>query len=185
MVSQHFAAFLRAVNLGGRTSVAMSDLRSVAESCGFLNGRTLLQSGNLVFSAESGDHKALETTLTRIANEKIRPGIEFFVRTQEELENLVAANPFQEEAESDPSHLVVLFLREAPLPNDVSEVQTRVHGPERIAVGEKHLYVTYPDGIGESTLPKVPGWKALGGSGTGRNWNTVLKVVKALQELPE
>lgn len=40
----------------------------------------------------------------------------------------------------------------------------------------KHAYITYPAGIGRSKLTTARIEDALGSRGTGRNWNTVLKL---------
>jgi uncharacterized protein (DUF1697 family) len=45
-------ALLRGVNVGGNKQVGMSDLRKWMEALGFNGAQTLLQSGNIVFSAE-------------------------------------------------------------------------------------------------------------------------------------
>jgi uncharacterized protein (DUF1697 family) len=40
----------------------------------------------------------------------------------------------------------------------------------------RHLSIVYPDGVGRSRLTNALSESALGGPGTGRNWNTVVKV---------
>jgi len=43
-------------------------------------------------------------------------------------------------------------------------------------VAEKHAYIFYPEGIGRSRLTTAFIETKLATRGTGRNWNTVLKL---------
>jgi uncharacterized protein (DUF1697 family) len=88
---------------------------------------------------------------------------------------VVAGNPFPDEAERDPGHLVVMFLKTAPRAKAVQALQAAIEGPESVRAAGKHLYVAYPAGIGRSKLTNTLIEKKLGVRGTGRNWNTVLK----------
>ena len=44
-----------------------------------------------------------------------------------------------------------------------------------------HAYIVYPNGIGRSRLTNTLIERTLGTRGTGRNWNTVLKLGGLLQ----
>jgi uncharacterized protein (DUF1697 family) len=168
-------ALLRAVNVGGRGSLAMADLRKLAESLGFTNVRTLLQSGNLVFEAAAQKTPALESALEAALKQH---GIEtdFMVRRADELEAIVAANPFPSEAKADPGHLVVMFQKDAPGAKAVAALQAAVKGREIIRHKGRELYIVYPDGIGRSKLTNKFIESRLDTRGTGRNWNTVMKL---------
>lgn len=167
-------ALLRAVNVGGR-SLAMADLRAVAEGLGFANVKTLLQSGNLVFDCESKKSAALESALEAALKKR---GIEtdFMVRRADELAAVIAANPFPKEANSDPGHLVVMFLKDAPGVKAVAALSAAVKGREVIRHQGRELYIVYPDGIGRSKLTNKFIESRLDTRGTGRNWNTVMKL---------
>ena len=75
----------------------------------------------------------------------------------------------------DSKHLVVLFLKNAPTPKDVAALQAEISGPEIVKAKGKQAYIFYPDGIGRSKLTNAMIEKRIG-RGTGRNWNTVLKL---------
>src|SRR5688572_3602759 len=98
-------ALLRAVNVGGRTSLAMAELRKVAEGLGYGPVKTLLQSGNLVFDAK-GKADALERALEAALQRQLGIATDFMVRGAREWDAIIAANPFPDEAKSDPGHLV-------------------------------------------------------------------------------
>ncbi len=170
-------ALLRAVNVAGRNRVGMVDLRAMLDDLGFTDVRSLLQSGNLVFSAQRPNTTArIESLLEHAARKRLGVDAEFLVRTAAELRAVIAANPFPQEAETDPAHLVVTFLKEAPSPGKAAALQKAVTCRERVHVKGRHAYIVYPDGIGRSRLTAALIEGKLGVRGTSRNWNTVLKL---------
>lgn len=171
----HFA-LLRAINLAGRQMVAMSDLRDLLTKLGFADARSLLQSGNLVFRSGKRNPAQLERLLEAEADKRLGLQTSFFVRNAEEWKELVARNPFRKEAEHDPGHLVVMFLKDAPPPEAVKALQAAIKGPEVVRAAGRQAYVVYPIGIGRSRLTHTLIEKKLATRGTGRNWNTVLKL---------
>jgi uncharacterized protein (DUF1697 family) len=164
------------VNVGGRNRVAMAALRDLAAGLGLSNPRTLLQSGNLVFEADgSGDD--LERTLEAETAERLGVETDYFVRSADEWRRIIADNPFPAEAKADPGHLLVLPLKSAPTTDRVEALQASIRGREIVRPGARHVYLIYPDGIGRSKLTAQRIETALGTRGTGRNWNTVLKLM--------
>ena len=103
-----------------------------------------------------------------------------------EWDEIVAGNPFRAEAARDPGHLVAMILKTAPVAAKVTALQAAAKaGPERVRASGAHLYIVYPEGIGRSKLTNVAIEKALAVRGTARNWNTVLKLQRAAQELSQ
>jgi len=174
-------ALLRAVNLGPHNPVAMSELREFLGALGLLEARTLLQSGNAVFGAAGLTPAALERRLEAEAVGRLGLTTTFFVRTAKEWRALVAANPFPDEAVRDPGHLLVLCLKAAPTPAAVAALQASIKGREVVRVVGRQAYAVYPDGVGHSRLTIAVIEKALGTRGTGRNWNTVMKLAAATE----
>jgi uncharacterized protein (DUF1697 family) len=169
-------ALLRAVNVGGRTTVAMSALRDLVGSLGFTNVRSLLQSGNLVFESGGLGGAEIERLLEAQSEKQLGLRTDFFVRTAKEWGALMARNPFPDAAENDPGHLVVMFLKKPTTAKAVQGLQAAIEGREAVCAHGKQAYITYPDGIGRSRLTNRMIEKHLGSSGTGRNWNTVRKL---------
>ncbi|TMQ31302.1 MAG: DUF1697 domain-containing protein [Planctomycetota bacterium] len=174
-------ALVRAINVGGRNMVAMSDLRELLESLGFAGAKSLLQSGNLIFQGDQRTGAKLESLLELETEKRFHVAVDYFVRTAEEWETIIARNPLPNEAERDPSHLVVVFLKKAPEAKDVQALQAAISGPEMVRSDGKQLYVVYPAGIGTSKLTNTLIERKLGTRGTGRNWNTVLKLAALTQ----
>lgn len=176
-----WVALLRGVNVGGNKGVPMSELKAVATELSLGDPRTLLQSGNLVFSADDQNPAELERRLEAAIAERIGVKTEVCLRTAAEWRRLVKANPFPEAAKEDPSHLLLIAFKSPPH-SDAPEVLGAVYdGPEQVRVAEGHAYIVYPEGVGRSKLtPAVLGRHL--GQGTARNWNTVLKLKDMLAE---
>ena len=102
---------------------------------------------------------------------------DYLIRSAAEWEQVVAANPFPNEAKTDPSHLVVVCLKSAPTPASVKAVRASIKGPELVESRGRELYVSYPAGIGTSKLTGALIEQRLGMRGTARNWNTALKLL--------
>jgi uncharacterized protein (DUF1697 family) len=171
-----YIALLRAVNLGGKTMIGMADLRALLAELGLAEPRSLLQSGNLLFRSEGRTAADLESLLSTETEQRLGLKTDFFVRTADEWDAIVAGNPFPAEAESDPGHLVVMALKAAPEAAAVAALQAAIVGRETVRAVGRQAYLVYPDGIGESKLTIQRIEKALGTRGTGRNWNTTLKL---------
>jgi uncharacterized protein (DUF1697 family) len=170
-----FIALLRAVNVGGSGKVAMSDLRAMATDMGLEAPRTLLQSGNLVFSAKE-KAEVLESRLEAETATRFGLKTAYLVRTAAEWDALIAANPFPKEAKADPAHLVAMPLKAAPTAASVKALRESIRGRETAECIGRTLYLVYPDGIGTSKLTIALIERKLATIGTGRNWNTVLKL---------
>ncbi len=169
-------ALLRGINVGGHKPVAMAGLRDLLTQLGFVEPRTLLQSGNVVFGSNARTAAQLERMLEAEAAKRLGLETAWFVRTAEEWKGIIARNPFRAEAKRDPSHLVVTFLKDAPDVKDVKALQAAITGPEAVRAVGRQAYVVYPQGIGRSRLTNSLIEKMLGTRGTGRNWNTALKL---------
>ena len=168
-------ALLRAVNVGG-IKVSMADLKALLVNLGFEDVRTLLNSGNVVFRGKSKAGADLEKLLeTEFAKKAGRP-TEFFVRTAEEWKSIIDRNPMTDEARRDPGHLLVFVLKRAPSNQEVESLRAAIVGPEIVQADGKQAYIYYPAGVGQSKLTAKLIEKKLGTPGTGRNWNTVLKL---------
>lgn len=169
-------ALLRAINLPGHNKVSMADLLGLLAELGLEDGKSLLQSGNLVFRSDAGTNTQLERLLEDAAQKRLGLETDFFVRTAADWKAVIASNPFPEEAQRDPSHLLVMFLKKAPDREQTTALQKAIKGREVVRVKDRQAYIVYPDGIGRSRLTTAVIEKSLGTRGTGRNWNTVLKL---------
>ena len=145
----------------------------IAGSC----GNKSLGNGNLVFNGgDRRDGVAAERLLEEQAAKRLALEADFFVRTAKEWDAIVAGNPFRREAKTDPGHLVLMCLKAEPDMAAARLLQATIVGPEVVHAAGRHLYVTFPNGIGTSRLTTALIEQKLGTRGTCRNWNTVLKL---------
>jgi uncharacterized protein (DUF1697 family) len=162
-----YIAFLRAVNVGGTGSLAMSDLKKIAERIGFEDARTYIQSGNLLFRSkrtEASVGKALAEALAV----KMKVDVGVLVRTVAELEETLANNPF---STAPANRVIAFFLDKPPVKGSLDAIV--IPGQEEVRAVGREIFVHYPEGQGRSKL-KLAHFK----SATGRNLNTVKKLVE-------
>jgi uncharacterized protein (DUF1697 family) len=174
-------ALIRAVNVGG-VPMNMETLRGLAGELGLADARTIVTSGNLVFSAERRKPAALEAALEKGVAERFDIRTDVIVRTAKEWQAVISDNPFPEEAAANPGHFIVMPMKSEPAPGSEDKLRAAIKGEERIAVVGRTLFIVYPDGIGRSKLTINVIDRNLGTRGTGRNWNTVLRIGKMLVE---
>jgi uncharacterized protein (DUF1697 family) len=161
----------------------MDALRAIYESLGLESPRTILQTGNVVF-------RTTERNLPRLAA-RIEDAIEreagfrprVILRTTGELREAMAGNPFAERSGIEPAKLLLTFLDGGTTPQACGKAQAICAGPEELHIRGRHLYTYYPNGMGRSKLQPGALDKALGIPGTGRNWNTVAKLLEAAEAL--
>jgi uncharacterized protein (DUF1697 family) len=170
-----YIALLRGINVGGRV-IAMSVLREFLEAAGCDEPKSLLQSGNLVFGSRKRTGDDVERWLEAEAAKRLQFKAEFFVRTPTEWRDVIACNPFRDEAKRDPAHLLVIALKNPPTKTAVAALRAVIAGREVVEAGSRHLYALYPDGVGTSRLTAAVIDSKLGTRCTARNWNTVLKL---------
>jgi uncharacterized protein (DUF1697 family) len=162
-----YVALLRAVNVGGTGKLPMTELKSMCESSGFLNARTYVASGNVVFESKLSE-AAVKAKLEKCMASYAGKPVEVMVRTGPEMAAVLAANPFKSRA---PNQTVAIFLDERP-PKDALKTITG-QGEEEVALGAREIYVHYGEGMGHSKL-QIPAAKR----GTARNMNTVAKLAE-------
>jgi uncharacterized protein (DUF1697 family) len=173
-VSTQFA-FLRGVNVGGRNKVPMAALRAMLEGLGFGDVRTLLQSGNAVYTTDRAPERAAREIHEQI-EERLGLSIAVLVRTHDELASVVAGDPFAEVA-TEPARYLVTFLSGQPDPERLRAIDADGSLPDAFAAGERELYVWCPNGVSETPYSYAFWEKQLGLTATARNWNTVTKLL--------
>ena len=171
-----YIALLRGVNLAGKRLVAMAALSELVAGLGFERVRTLLQSGNVVFDAPAAAAAKLEQRLEAAIAKRFGYDVDVFVRDLAAWDALIGGNPYRSEARDDPARLHVMCLKRAPAAGATERLTAAIVGRERGRVHGNVAYLVYPDGAGTSKLTAAKIEKALGTSGSSRNWNTVLKL---------
>lgn len=171
---------LRGINVGGKNKLAMADLREIAADCGFEGARTHVQSGNLVLPATDGDLASIGGALGEAITRRTGMEIPLILRTADEWNAAVAANPFPGAAD-DGRTLHVIFL-DASAPDELCEFDAAPFAPDAMEVRGSEVYLHLPDGIGRSKLAAKVARLHGASTGTARNWNTVLELAALTAE---
>ncbi|KQZ59674.1 MULTISPECIES: DUF1697 domain-containing protein [unclassified Lysobacter] len=162
-----YIALLRAVNVGGTGKLPMAELREMCVAAGFQDVRTYIASGNVVLRSPKSAVQVKQALEARLAEYAGKP-VGVVVRSGADLARVLAGNPF---AEGAPNRVVAIFLDDPPAADALDTVRHRRE--ERIALGEREIYVHYGDGMADSKLV-IPAARA----GTARNMNTVAKLIE-------
>ena len=88
-----YIAFLRAINVGGRT-VKMDELRTLFAAMGFAGVETFIASGNVIFAADHSDAAALQQRIEGELNQALGYAVATFLRTDAEVAAVARYAPF-------------------------------------------------------------------------------------------
>jgi uncharacterized protein (DUF1697 family) len=153
----------------------MADLASAFESAGFTDVRTVLSSGNVVFTSPDAPAPALQGRAE--AAMKKRLGREFLtiVRPIDALRALLASDPFRTFHLAAGSKRIVTFLREAPAAKLKLPVQR--DGARILSTKGGEIFSAYvPNPKGPIFMTLIE--KTFGKEQTTRTWETVAKVAR-------
>ncbi len=177
MAGTHIA-LLRGINVGRAKRIAMADLRALVEGLGYVDVRTVLNSGNVIFDIPAAvPASAKDDPAPRIEKAMVtRLGVaaRVTVLTAPELATAVARNPLDRVADN-PSLLLVAVPRRAADRARIAGLARQDWAPEAFALGRRVAYLWCPGGSIESALWGAVG-RALGDDVTTRNWATMTRL---------
>ena len=168
-----YAALLRGVNVGGHRRVPMAVLRDVLAALGHTGVTTYLQSGNAVFRSDEPDADVLAAAIRTAVRDALDVDVPVLVRAGAELAQVVAGNPWPDRA-AEPKKLHVACL--SAVPADAPDLSR--FAPDEVRVVGRAAYLWYADRSGRSKLTLDVLERALGVTGTARNWTTVTALAR-------
>jgi uncharacterized protein (DUF1697 family) len=176
-------SLLRGINVGGAHLIRMEALREIYGSLGLKDVRTHLQSGNVVFRAGAAGVRQLPAKIESAIEKSVgfRPAV--ILRTPAELREAVAKNPFAGREGIHPGKLLVTFLPADPAKDAHEKLRALPPVPEEVHLAGRELYIYFPDGMGRPKLKIAMVDRAIGTVGTGRNWNTVTKLLEIAEQM--
>lgn len=166
-----YAAFLRAVNVGGRGKLPMADLRALCDGAGFGQVQTYIASGNIALHSDLSAPEVqakLEAALLDYAGHPVA----VLVRKPQELNQILASNPY---AAHPGNQVMALLLNTPAAPGDLDAPKGQKD--EQLSLGAREIYVYFPSGMGQSRL-QIPHADV----GTARNMNTIAKMASMLED---
>ena len=176
MTSKHgvWVALIRAIGPLTHKKMSMAQLRLGCSDAGLRDVRTVLATGNAIFSSdlpEADVRRIMRSVITAHSLDN-----EVFLRRPDDLAQILATNPIPDAALERPNHMLVLFMAETPSPSEIAAVES-FEGPETVKVIGREAYIDYRNGVEGSKLTPGRLEKLLGRSGTARNWNTIAKLL--------
>lgn len=175
-----YVALIRGINVGGKNSLPMKDLKQLLEGIGCCGTKNYIQSGNVVFGRSSTAARIRKKIADEIeVHRGFKPHV--MVLEKSEFKRAIDCNPFPQ-GESDPKALHFGFLDTGPSSPDLQELEAVRTPNEKFELVGRVFYLLAPDGIGRSKLA-AKSEKVLGVPMTDRNWKTVSKIMSMLEEI--
>ncbi len=157
--------------MGGKNILPMKKLAAVLEGLGLKKVQTYIQSGNVVFQTKTKSTQKLAGAIGAAVGKSHGFVPQVLVLSIQELRNAIASNPFPD-GENEPKSLHLFFMESSPVSPDLARLASLQSESERFQLVGTVFYLHAPDGIGRSKLAANIE-KALGVTGTGRNWRSV------------
>ena len=171
---QRCVALLRGVNLGGNKKVPMAELKALVEGLGFTNVRTLLNSGNVVFTARSDAVRTAAARIERAVLDGLGVSSRVTVLTGTELRAILDENPIASLCDN-PSRMVIAVFAEPAARAKAAALMEKPWAPEALAVGSRAAYLWCANGISSGQLGFAID-RALKTGVTARNLATMTKL---------
>ena len=171
-----YVAFLRGINVGGHNRMKMDALGDLVESLGYEDVRTYIQSGNVVFETAEADDRALADEIAAAIDDEFGYDLTVMVRTRDELEAVVAGQPFDVTEEEGIRHYVT-FLHEVPGDEGVEALLDAAMEGEAFEVIGREVYSRLDKNVMADGRYTDAG-KKLGTPATRRYWDVVASVLE-------
>jgi uncharacterized protein (DUF1697 family) len=169
-----YVAFLRAINVGGRT-VKMDALRGLFESWGGTNVETFIASGNVVLDSSRRNAETAELAIEDHLRRALGYPVVTFLRTVPELAAIAAHVPFPQE-EFDSGRLYVALMKTAPGPSVRRAVAALRTDLDDFSIEGRELYWLRRSQLMQSIAAGPSIEKVVGSPMTVRNVNTMRRL---------
>jgi uncharacterized protein (DUF1697 family) len=173
-----YITLLRGINVSGHKTILMDDLKILFEKMDFEEVKTYIQSGNIVFkTGETFTDAELAQRIQQSVTGKYNFYVPVFIRSHEEMEKILAYNPFLKEKDINPDWLHVTFLSDSPRQSDREAISKYDFSPDRFFLLRNEAYLCCPQGYGNTKISNLFFENRLKVNATTRNWKTVIKLV--------
>lgn len=164
---------LRGINVSGQKQIRMAELHSLYESLDFLNVRTYVQSGNVVFESTEPDASKIAELIEAQIERTFGYSVSVFIRDTRDFKRIIDSNPFVNERREDPAKLHVTFLYKNPAMSAWGNLKPPDSEADEFFTGEKEIFLFCPNGYGRTKLSNTFFERKLNVPATTRNWKTV------------
>lgn len=177
---KRYIALLRGINISGKNKVPMAELRKCFETLDFMEVKTCLNSGNVIFSCKDTDAAELVNRIERMIQHLFSLNIPVFVIPQEELADILRHAPDWWGTENQEIYDNLIFiLPPATFPDIYHEIGAPKEGLEQIQEYQSVVFWSFSRKDYQKTnwWPKTAS-VPLGSKLTIRTANTIRKIVK-------
>ena len=174
MAAGRKVALVRGINVGRSKRVPMADLRTLVADFGHTDVRTVLNSGNVVFTAPDDPPAELASQIERALLMRLDVTARVVVLGEHEMKTVLEQNTLADQAD-DHSRLVVAVPFAAADCAKLEPLLGQDWDEDAFALGSRAGYLWCARGILESRLPTAVS-RALKDAVTTRNWATMLKI---------
>ena len=176
-----YAALLGSVNVG-RNRLTMAELRRAFEVEGMANVETVVASGNVLFDHEARPSDGIGEKLALVMLERFGFTSTAVVRSRDELAAAVAGNPFVDCGDDQRVHSLFLTAQPSAEQFEAMVAAYDGRGPERMALGDRLVYVDLVAGAGHSRLSLGFVERRLDCKATARNLRSVARIIAKMDE---
>lgn len=169
-----YIVLLRGVNVSGKNIVKMAILKDLLIKNSFKNVTTYIQSGNIILSSDL-EKDVIATKVQQLIFDHFQLQIAVFCLDLNEMETALKNNPFTDNIE--PNKLFFTFLNEEPSVDLLADLAKIDFANDQFKVIDKVLYFYLPNGMSNSKLNNNFFEKKLKVTATGRNLNTMHKLI--------
>lgn len=174
-------SMLRGINVGHQNQIRMAELKSLYESLGFSSVQTYVQSGNVVFESSDHNQNAATSIIEAALEQKYGSQIPVLIRTVEDFQHLIDANPFTHGRSEDRTKLHVTFLYRRPSEENIAKITGFKDPIDEFFLEDMEVFLFCPNGYGRTKLSNTFFEKKLAVAATTRNWNTVTTLLELAQ----
>lgn len=177
---QKYVILLRGINVGGKNKIKMADLKSLLSDSGFQNIKTYIQSGNIICEYKGENTNIIENMIELEIKGTFGYNIDVFAISSKDFIKIYDDNPFIDKY--DISNLHICFLSENLSKNKLEELENLDIKNDKYSIIDKNIYLVFPDGVSGSEIAKKFLSKDLGVKQTCRNWKTITKLNKLINQ---
>ncbi len=173
-----YAAFLRGINVGGHHKVPMERLKKCIERIGFGDVKTLLNSGNVVFTSEMRNVGDVEALIESGVSDEFGFAIPTMVVGKQVIDRLIKSDVFTDVDIRDDIRLYMSIVRAGAVAS-ITLPMVYDDGAFQIISQNDRMIASVLDLSKSKTVKGMDALEKLFGKDiTTRNWNTILKVAK-------
>jgi uncharacterized protein (DUF1697 family) len=177
-----YLAFLRGVNVGGKSLIKMSDLKTILAQQGFSNVRTYIQSGNIIFDSSPTDEKTLAAEIRSAISSAFQLDVPVAVFSKSDWRRVIESSPGWWGEDKTWKHNILILLEKVNMDMVAAEIGELKLEIEKLSAGERVLYQSvswkYFGRAKSAKIASLPIYQKM----TIRNINTATKLLTILDQ---